>query len=49
MGHELPLAITVDQGELVGRRCRLGLDVSESGVIRVTGRVVEIGRGEITL
>ena len=47
--HELPLSISVDQGELTGRRCRLGLRVDESGAIFVSGDVIELGRGEIAL
>ncbi|CAG9178166.1 PhzF family phenazine biosynthesis protein [Cupriavidus respiraculi] len=48
-GHALPARFTVDQGEAVDRRCRLLLDVASDGAIRVGGRVVEIGRGTVTL
>jgi predicted PhzF superfamily epimerase YddE/YHI9 len=47
--HELPLAIAIDQGEATGRRCKLSLRVDVSGAIFVSGRVVEIGHGEINL
>jgi trans-2,3-dihydro-3-hydroxyanthranilate isomerase len=46
---KLPVELTVDQGEAVGRRCRLTLCVSGERTIQVSGRVVEIGRGTITL
>jgi predicted PhzF superfamily epimerase YddE/YHI9 len=39
----------LDQGEAVGRRCRLGLEVDVDGRIFVSGRVVEVGRGAINL
>ena len=45
----LPQRLTVDQGEAVGRPCRLGLEVTSGGEIRVSGRVIEIGRGTIEL
>lgn len=48
-GHALPARFTVDQGEAVDRPCRLLLDVASDGAIRVGGRVVEIGRGTVTL
>ena len=48
-GAALPQALVIEQGEAVGRRCRLGLEVSVDGAIRVSGRVVEIGRGTIAL
>lgn len=47
--HELPLEISIDQGELTGRPCKLGLRVDAERGIFVTGKVIEIGRGEITL
>ncbi len=46
-GAVLPQHLTIDQGEAVGRRCRLGLEVTAAREIRVSGRVVEIGRGTI--
>ena len=48
-GAALPQKIVVDQGEAVGRPCRLGLEVTAAGQIRVSGRVIEIGRGTIRL
>ncbi|HEX7328726.1 MAG TPA: PhzF family phenazine biosynthesis protein [Casimicrobiaceae bacterium] len=45
----LPQSLVIEQGEAVGRRCRLGLEVGHDGAIRVSGRVVEIGRGTISL
>jgi PhzF family phenazine biosynthesis protein len=48
-GARLPQKLTVDQGEAVGRPCRLGLEVTRDRQIRVSGRVIEIGRGTIRL
>ena len=48
-GRPLPLQWTLDQGDHVGRPCTLSLSVAADGTIRVGGRVVEIGRGTITL
>ncbi|CAG9169379.1 PhzF family phenazine biosynthesis protein [Cupriavidus pampae] len=48
-GHALPAAYELDQGEAVERRCRLDLAVSAEGAIRVGGRVIELGRGTVTL
>lgn len=48
-GAALPQRLTIDQGEAVGRPCRLRLDVGGDRSIRVGGRVIEIGRGTITL
>jgi PhzF family phenazine biosynthesis protein len=48
-GAALPIDLAIDQGEAVGRPCRLGLAVDAERRIRVTGRVVELGRGTITL
>ena len=45
----LPVELSVDQGEAVGRRCRLGLRVGADRSIEVSGRVIEIGRGTIRL
>lgn len=44
----LPYAVTVLQGDQVGRPCRLGLRVDEQRSIFVFGRVIEIARGEVT-
>ena len=48
-GARLPQRLVVDQGEAVGRPCRLGLAVGADGTIRVSGRVVDLGRGTISL
>jgi len=48
-GAPLPARIDVRQGEHVGRPCRLGLEVTAEGRILVSGRVVEIARGTVTL
>lgn len=48
-GHALPAGYEVDQGEFAGRRCRLDLTVTAQGAIRVGGRVIELGRGTITI
>jgi PhzF family phenazine biosynthesis protein len=45
----LPIRLSIDQGEAVGRPSRLGLRVEPDRSIHVSGRVVEIGRGTITL
>jgi len=49
MNETLPVALVVDQGEAVGRRCRLGLRVDADRSIRVSGRVIEIARGTLSL
>ena len=48
-GVALPQRVTVQQGDAVGRPCRLGLEVTAEGRIGVSGRVVEIARGVVTL
>ena len=48
-GVTLPRAVTVRQGDHIGRPCRLQLRVSQGGEIFMGGRVLEIGRGSITL
>ena len=45
----LPQQLTLDQGAAVGRPCRLGLAVDADRTIRVSGRVIELGRGTIAL
>ena len=45
----LPQQLTIDQGEAVGRPCRLGLEITSDRRILVSGRVIEIGRGTVTL
>ena len=46
---QLPQKLTIDQGEAVGRPCRLGLEVTRDRRILVSGRVIEIARGTVTL
>jgi PhzF family phenazine biosynthesis protein len=48
-GAPLPQRLTLDQGEAVSRPCRLGLEVTADRRIRVSGRVIELGRGSIDL
>jgi trans-2,3-dihydro-3-hydroxyanthranilate isomerase len=48
-GAALPQKLAIDQGEAVGRPCRLGLEVTAERQIRVSGHVIEIGRGTIRL
>ena len=48
-GATLPQRVTISQGEAVGRTCRIGLEVGVDKRIRVSGRVIEIGRGTISL
>ena len=48
-GQSLPVEFAIDQGAAVGRPCRLGLRVDAERNIFVCGRVIEIGRGTITL
>jgi len=48
-GAARPRTLTIDQGQAVGRRCRLHLAVDDAGAISVGGRVVELGRGAIEL
>jgi trans-2,3-dihydro-3-hydroxyanthranilate isomerase len=48
-GAPLPQRLSIAQGDAVGRPCRMGLEVSAERAIQVSGRVVELGRGTITL
>lgn len=45
----LPLTRLIYQGDRVGRPCRLRLTVNEAGAIFVAGRVIELGRGSVSL
>jgi len=47
--HELPISLSIAQGVLTGRKCKLFLRVDADGQIFVSGNVIEIGRGEIEL
>lgn len=51
IAHNLPrpLAVKVLQGDQVGRPCRLGLRVDEQQRIFVSGQVITLGGGEISL
>lgn len=44
-----PCRFAIEQGEQTGRACHLGLSVSADGQIQVSGKVIEIGRGGVTL
>ncbi|QJQ01423.1 PhzF family phenazine biosynthesis protein [Herbaspirillum rubrisubalbicans] len=48
-GHALPARYAISQGAAVDRPSRLYLDVSAAGAIQVGGRVIEIGRGTVTI
>ena len=47
--HALPARILVEQGDQIGRPCRLLLDVQADGRIQVGGRALEIGRGVVDI
>ncbi|MBI3715081.1 MAG: PhzF family phenazine biosynthesis protein [Betaproteobacteria bacterium] len=47
--HALPVAFAIDQGEAVGRPCRVSLRVDAERNISVGGQVIEIGSGVIRL
>ncbi len=44
-----PCQFSIQQGAQVGRPCHLGLEVNAASEIFVSGRVIEIGRGSVTL
>jgi trans-2,3-dihydro-3-hydroxyanthranilate isomerase len=48
-GEALPVELSVQQGEQTGRPCQLALRVDAERRIFVTGKVMELGRGEIQL
>jgi len=48
-GAPRPRSLVISQGEAIGRRCRLGLTIDAEERIFVSGRVIELGRGTITL
>jgi trans-2,3-dihydro-3-hydroxyanthranilate isomerase len=48
-GARRPLALTVAQGEAVGRPSRLGLEVNLAGEVYVSGQVIELGQGSLRL
>jgi PhzF family phenazine biosynthesis protein len=45
----VPSSFAIKQGDQVGRPCRLGLEVNAEAAIFVSGRVIEIGRGSVTI
>ncbi|HLK35385.1 MAG TPA: PhzF family phenazine biosynthesis protein [Polyangiaceae bacterium] len=48
-GGALPVDWAIRQGEATGRPCRLRLRVDAARNIRVSGRVVQVGSGELTV
>lgn len=48
-GRALPVSYLVEQGDQMGRPCRLLLDVQADGRIQVGGRALEIGRGTVNV
>ncbi len=48
-GAPLPQRLQIDQGAATGRACRLGLEVTVERRIRVSGHVVDLARGTLTL
>jgi trans-2,3-dihydro-3-hydroxyanthranilate isomerase len=49
LGRPLPCRVRILQGAQAGRPSRLQLDVDGSGRIAVSGEVVELGQGSVTL
>jgi trans-2,3-dihydro-3-hydroxyanthranilate isomerase len=49
MGRPLPLRMEIAQGECVGRPSSLYLELTEDRQIRVSGDVIELGAGTVTL
>jgi trans-2,3-dihydro-3-hydroxyanthranilate isomerase len=47
--RKLPLEYSIEQGAMVNRPCHLGLRVDANKQIFVSGRVIELGRGTITI
>ena len=45
----LPVVRLIYQGDRVGRPCRLRLKVDVAGKIFVAGRVIQLGRGTVSL
>lgn len=48
-GKTMPESLEISQGEAICRPCRLMLDVTTDGEIRVGGRVIELGRGNVDI
>ncbi|HVS76394.1 MAG TPA: PhzF family phenazine biosynthesis protein [Steroidobacteraceae bacterium] len=49
LGRELPCRFDIAQGELTGRPSILHLDVETDRRVRVSGNVIELGRGAVNL
>jgi predicted PhzF superfamily epimerase YddE/YHI9 len=49
MGHTLPCEFEIAQGEYTGRPSSLRLRVDGERQIYVSGEVIELGRGSVTL
>lgn len=47
--YALPLEYAIEQGAAAGRPCHLGLRVDTGRNIFVSGRVIELGRGYVTV
>lgn len=47
--RKLPLEFSIEQGASVNRLCHLGLRVDANKQIFVSGRVIELGRGTVTI
>jgi len=48
-GASLPQRLAIAQGDAVARPCRIGLEVAADRRIMVSGRVIELGRGGVSL
>ena len=48
-GARLPQRMAISQGDQVARPCRMHLEVTADRRILVSGRVIELGRGTVTL
>jgi PhzF family phenazine biosynthesis protein len=48
-GASLPQRLAIAQGDAVARPCRIGLEVAADRRIMVSGRVIELGRGSVSL
>ena len=48
-GAQLPINLAITQGIQTGRPCAIGLRVTAAKEIFVSGRVIELGRGVVTL
>lgn len=48
-GRRTPVRLGVEQGDAIGRPSRLMLAIDGAGMIEVGGRVIELGRGSVTI